>query len=89
MELAGQLDNNPAKLYVYVRDEVEYIPYYGYMKESLRTLWEGRGNDMDQVVLLSDLLRSSGYLNALYSSISCWRREVIFKNNSLFHFCLF
>ncbi len=61
VELAGQLDNNPAKIYAYVRDEVEYVPYYGFMKGSLWTLWEGAANDMDQAALLSDLLRASGY----------------------------
>jgi hypothetical protein len=40
MELAGQLDNNPALIYVYIRDEVEYVPYYGLMKGSLWTMWE-------------------------------------------------
>jgi hypothetical protein len=59
--LAGQLDNNPALIYVYVRDEVEYTPYYGLMKGGLWTMWEGGGNDMDQAALLSDLLRASGY----------------------------
>jgi hypothetical protein len=42
-------------------DNVEYTPYYGYMKGPLWTMWEGAGNDFDQAALLSDLLRAAGY----------------------------
>lgn len=55
------MKNNPALIYAYVRDEVEYTPYYGYMEGSLWTSWEKAGNDFDQAALLSDMLRVSGY----------------------------
>lgn len=44
INLSAQLENNPALIYAYVRDEVEYTPYYGLMKGSLWTSWEKVGN---------------------------------------------
>jgi hypothetical protein len=47
--LSAQLDHNPAKIYAYVRDEIGYTPYYGYMKGSLWTMWERSANDFNQL----------------------------------------
>ncbi len=58
-ELAGQLDNNPAKIYAYVRDEVEYTPYYGLMKGSFGPAWTSGLQVTSRRVFTRSLLRLS------------------------------
>jgi len=59
--LADSLDNNPLKILNYVKNNVDYVPYYGTKKGSDATLIEKAGNDFDQAALLIALLRYSGY----------------------------
>ncbi|MHC4478983.1 MAG: transglutaminase-like domain-containing protein, partial [Planctomycetota bacterium] len=57
---ADELDNNPVKIYEFVRNELVYEPYFGSVKGAKRTLEEMAGNDMDLASLLMALLRASG-----------------------------
>ena len=56
---AEALDNNPLKIYQYVRNNVEYMPTYGSIEGSDYTMQTLRGNDMDQASLLIALLRAA------------------------------
>ncbi len=57
---AKELDNNPAKIYKWVHDNIEYVPTYGSIQGSDYTLQTMRGNDTDTASLLIALLRASG-----------------------------
>jgi len=56
---ALELGNNPVKIYEWVRNNVEYEPYYGSLKGAQQTLMEKSGNDYDQASLLIALLRAA------------------------------
>jgi hypothetical protein len=58
-DLAGQLGNDPATIFAYVRNNVDYQPYFGSVKGSVGTYWEKAGNDIDQSSLLIGLFRAS------------------------------
>jgi hypothetical protein len=58
--LARKLEKSPIQILAYVRDSLDYEPYYGSLKGSNRTLMEKAGNDFDLASLLVSLLRSSG-----------------------------
>lgn len=65
-ELAKALENNPVKIFNYVRNQIDYEHYYGLRKGPVLTLLEGSGNDFDQCVLLADLLKAAGYQQIEY-----------------------
>jgi hypothetical protein len=56
---AQELGNDPVKIYNWVRNNIDYQPYYGSFKGAQQTLSEGAGNDFDQASLLIALLRAS------------------------------
>ncbi len=58
--LADSLDNDPLKIYQYVRNNFEYIPYFGFLKGPYLTMYDRNGNDFDQAVLLYTLLYYAG-----------------------------
>jgi len=60
-ELARGLHNDPLRIYNYVRNRVDYIPYFGHLKGAKGTLLDLSGNDFDQAALLKELLAASGY----------------------------
>ncbi|MDY6793717.1 MAG: transglutaminase domain-containing protein [Actinomycetota bacterium] len=60
-DLAASLDNDPMKIYTYVRNNLDFEPYYGSRKGAHITLLEGSGNGADLASLLIALLRVSGY----------------------------
>jgi hypothetical protein len=60
-DLALQLNHDPVKIYEYVRNNIDFEPYYGSRKGAQETLLENGGNDFDQASLLISLLRASGY----------------------------
>jgi len=60
-QLAEALENDPRRIYQYVRNNVEYVPYFGSLKGAYLTLQERSGNDFDQSALLVELLRAAGY----------------------------
>ena len=59
-DLAASLDNNPVKIYEYLRNNFVYEPYWGSVKGTKRTLLEKAGNDVDLSSLMIALLRASG-----------------------------
>ncbi len=60
-ELAGGLENDAWNIYDYVRNEIDYVPYFGLLKGAERTLLDGAGGDADQAALLVELLIAAGY----------------------------
>lgn len=60
-DLALQLNHDPVKIFEYVRNNIDFEPYYGSRKGAQETLLEKGGNDFDQASLLISLLRASGY----------------------------
>ncbi|BCO31672.1 hypothetical protein TspCOW1_17750 [Thiohalobacter sp. COW1] len=63
--LAAALEDDPVQIYAFVRNHIEYAPYYGRLKGAHLTLLERAGNDFDQAALLVELLRAAGH-NADY-----------------------
>jgi len=59
--LAGNLLNDPTRIYDYVHDHIRYVHYFGSHKGAEMTLLERSGNDFDQSALLMALLRAAGY----------------------------
>lgn len=56
--LAEKLENDPLKIFNYVKNNIDYEPYFGIKKEAKGTLLSRKGNDYDQAALLIALLRS-------------------------------
>jgi len=52
-----ELGCNPTNIYNWVRNNIQYVPYYGSFKNAGQTLLEGAGNDIDQASLLIGLMR--------------------------------
>ncbi|WP_321413454.1 transglutaminase-like domain-containing protein [uncultured Desulfobacter sp.] len=61
VELARDLNHDPKLIYEYVRNHVDYVPYFGSLKGAAMTYFDGAGNDFDQASLMIALLRKSGY----------------------------
>ncbi len=61
-ELARGLMHDPKLIYEFVRNHIEYIPYFGSLKGAALTLFDKSGNDFDQASLMVSLLRESGYI---------------------------
>ncbi len=57
--LADALENDPLRIYQYVRNHFDYVPYFGLLKGPYLTLHERSGNDFDQAALLIELLRAA------------------------------
>lgn len=57
--LAKALNHNPAKIYKWVYDNIEYMPTYGSIQGAAYTLETKRGNAFDTSSLLIALLRTS------------------------------
>ena len=64
--LAEALNNDPVKIFNYVRNTIDYQHYYGLRKGSKLTLLEGAGNDSDQCALLAELLIAAGFSDIQY-----------------------
>lgn len=64
--LARGLENDPLRIFKYVHDHIEFVPYFGSKKGAELTLLEQSGNDFDQCALLVALLRAAGYNNVGY-----------------------
>ncbi|ATG92605.1 RHS repeat-associated core domain-containing protein [Methylomonas koyamae] len=70
-QLAAALENDPRRIYQFVRNHFTYVPYYGALKGPYLTLKERSGNDFDQAAVLVELLRAAGYTaNYQYGSMS-------------------
>lgn len=57
--LARALDNDPTKIYEYVRNNIDYIPLLGVRNGATATLLSKRGDDADQCALLMALLKAA------------------------------
>ena len=57
--LAEELNYDITDIFSYVRNTIDYQPYYGSLKGSVGTYWEKAGNDFDQSSFLIALLRAS------------------------------
>jgi len=57
---AESLDNNPVKIYEWVRNNIEFLPTYGSIQGAERTLISGKGNAFDTSSLLIALYRAAG-----------------------------
>lgn len=64
-ELARALRHDPKLIYNYVKQHIDYLPYFGSLKGATLAYLDGSGNDFDQASLMIALLRASGY-NARY-----------------------
>ncbi|MFA7345939.1 MAG: DUF6531 domain-containing protein [Terrimicrobiaceae bacterium] len=64
--LAASLRNSPYSIFSYVRNKVEFQPYWGSHKGAHGTYIDGAGNDMDQASLLIALLNAAGYSQTSY-----------------------
>ena len=60
-ELARNLQYDPVLMFEFVRNKIEYVPYYGFLKGANQTLLDRAGNDADQAALLAALLRAGGF----------------------------
>ncbi len=58
-ETAARL-GSPVRIYEYVLNEFEYLPYYGVRSGAQNALWRKGGNDVDLAALLIAMLRSRG-----------------------------
>ena len=58
--LANELGNSPVRIYEYVRNNIEFEPYHGSLKNAETVLLSKKGNDHDTATLLIALLRSAG-----------------------------
>ncbi len=59
-ELARGLKNDPIQIYQYVRNHIDFEPYFGSMKGAAATYLDGSGNDFDQASLMIALIRAGG-----------------------------
>lgn len=60
IQKAQELDNDPVKIFEFVRDQIGYESYKGSLRGARGTLWSMAGNALDQASLLIALLRASG-----------------------------
>ena len=56
---ADELENDPLKIYTWVRNNIEFIPSYGSIQGAEYTLQSGKGNSFDTASLTIALLRAS------------------------------
>ncbi|MFP4473397.1 MAG: RHS repeat domain-containing protein [Candidatus Omnitrophota bacterium] len=60
-ELARSLEYDPKKIYDYVHNHIDFAPYYGVRRGLEATVLQRAGSDAEQVLLMQELLRISGY----------------------------
>jgi RHS repeat-associated protein len=58
---ANALENDPAKMFAFVRNYIRYEPRFGAQKGAVGALIDRSGTAFDQAQLLVELLRASGY----------------------------
>lgn len=59
--LAASMEYDPARIFEFVYNGIEYEHYFGSKRGAHMTLLEGAGNDMDQAALLVALFRAAGH----------------------------
>jgi RHS repeat-associated protein len=60
-ELARSLEYDPKKIFDFVRNTIEFVPYYGVRQGFDSTVLRRAGSDAEQVLLMRELLNVSGY----------------------------
>jgi RHS repeat-associated protein len=73
-ELAASLGNDVTSIFLWVRNNIRFVHYYGCHKGATLTLYERSGNDADQAALLAALLRAAGY-TVRYNSAGCFAND--------------
>ena len=58
-QLARALDNDPYRIFEYLRNHIEYAPSYGLRNSATATLLAGRGNTLEVAALLRALLKAA------------------------------
>lgn len=62
--IASALGDDPVKIYEWVKNNIDFEPYYGVKRGATLTAIERVGNDFDTSALLVALLKASGYTSA-------------------------
>lgn len=65
MARASELNNDPQKIFEFVRDRVALEPYAGLLRGARGTLVSGSGNALDRALLAQELLASAGFESRL------------------------
>lgn len=73
-ELAASLNNDVTTIFLWVRNNIRFVHYYGCHKGATLTLYERSGNDADQAALLAALLRAAGY-TVRYNAAWCFASD--------------
>ncbi len=74
--LARALQNDPVKIYSFVRNQIDYRPTRGIHMGAAACLEAKRGNGWDQAALLNSLLRTAGYPTRFVSGrVIYWRDD--------------
>jgi hypothetical protein len=68
-EKAKNLEDDPLKIYLFVKNKIDYEPYWGAKKGAALTLLENSGSDADQCALLAALLKSAKTRNPAIGAI--------------------
>ncbi len=69
---ARELEHDQQRIIEFVRDRIAHRSYSGQLRGAVGTLWSGAGNDVDQAVLLTALLRESDLECRLARGDSTW-----------------
>ncbi len=75
--LAATLGTSIEQIFRYVQRRIRYEPYAGSVRGAAGTLRAGAGNAIDQALLLSELLRTSGYQVRLARGRLDWESAVL------------
>jgi len=60
-ELAYGLENDPDKIFLHVKNAIDFIPVWGSQKGAFSCMLDGKGGAFDQVALATALLTEAGY----------------------------
>ena len=55
------IGNDPVKIFEWVRDNTDWVPYRGALRGPAGVLMDGLGNSLDRSLLLAELLRLAGH----------------------------
>jgi len=63
--VVNKVGNDPRKLFAWVHDNTQWVPYRGALRGSTGVLMDHFGNSLDRSLLLAELLRLSGHVSRL------------------------
>ncbi len=64
---AAALGHDPGALFAFVRDQISFEVYPGYLRGARGALWTRGANSLDRAALLAALLRASGVANVRFA----------------------